>query len=295
MRPAQQPQHQLESTHARGGVRSLIGRRRRQGISLRRRQGPPALSMNSVPCSRRMRDRALAVLILLGCSLLAIGQSAAPPSVEKPSRGAGSPVAGAPSAGGSPVAADRELKLVVALFRHGVRAPLDGFTDESANAHSKNTWPRLAAWKVMKDEHGEPGDWGDLTVQGQKLVTALGDYYAKYYKSPEAWPNGFKAFLWADAEDQRTRETAKALADGLRKPDINVTVDFLQPTGKVDLLFHPFKAECGTPNPPDLESIAYHIKSNWWLWAERYKNRFSQFYGVLGCGSAASCNFTTPD
>src|SRR2546427_3456262 len=34
MRPAQHPQHQLESTHARGGVRSLIGRRRRRALAV---------------------------------------------------------------------------------------------------------------------------------------------------------------------------------------------------------------------------------------------------------------------
>src|SRR5437667_1179058 len=33
MRPAQHPQHQLESTHARGGVRSLIGRHRRRALA----------------------------------------------------------------------------------------------------------------------------------------------------------------------------------------------------------------------------------------------------------------------
>src|SRR2546430_9878154 len=33
MRPAQHPQHRLESTHAGGGVRSLIGRRRRRALA----------------------------------------------------------------------------------------------------------------------------------------------------------------------------------------------------------------------------------------------------------------------
>jgi hypothetical protein len=55
---------------------------------------------------------------------------------------AGTQAGGAPTAGPLPAqdtaaSAGGELKLVVALFRHGVRAPLDGFTDTVAKAHSR--------------------------------------------------------------------------------------------------------------------------------------------------------------
>jgi hypothetical protein len=99
----------------------------------------------------------------------------------------------------------------------------------------------------------------------------------------------FKAFLWADGEDQRTQETANKLADGLRKPDIDVTVDSLQP-GTVDLLFHPFKVGCGTPDKGTLDKLADEIRSGsqkWW--DTTYRTSANPLSKVLDCFIQKDC------
>jgi putative membrane protein len=58
-----------------------------------------------------------------------------------------------------------ELQLVVALFRHGIRAPLPDFA-EHAGEHSGKPWPDFNAWGVGKsgqlDRH-----WGYLTTDSR--------------------------------------------------------------------------------------------------------------------------------
>ncbi len=271
-----------------GTANRLAGRERRhrQGVSLRMHNRRSAgLSATSAGQAMRvgrggvMRAGVLAVLVLLGCSLQAIGQSAARLSVEGPSRESGRPVAAALATSGSPVAPDGELQLVVALFRHGVRAPLPGFAAR-ANDHSGQKWPPYPSdWGAK--------NWGDLTKRGQVLATKLGSYYAGWYNK-NAWPAGFNVFLWTDT-DQRTIDTAEALADGFRKgiPKPNVTVALmpinLLPAITVDPLFHPFKAGCGTPDSGKLNEIAKDINDKWRSWLNTYKTQFDQLYAVLAC------------
>ena len=174
------------------------------------------------------------------------------------------------------VADSGELELVVALFRHGVRAPLKGFAD-TAKDHSKEDWPGLSDWGAA--------DWGDLTEHGKLLATALGRYHAGAYK--DAWPGGFNVFLWADV-DPRTRDTAAALERGFRAagiPDVTVASS----EAKVDPLFHPFKAGCGEPDAGRLERIADRIRSHWQSWASRYQTGFHQLGDVLACRTSADC------
>jgi len=69
----------------------------------------------------------------------------------------------------------REVRLplestrVVALLRHGVRAPLPGCAD-TAQHHAKHPWPDLPAWGVRACEH-QPGSWGDRTARGDDLAS----------------------------------------------------------------------------------------------------------------------------
>jgi 4-phytase / acid phosphatase len=185
----------------------------------------------------------------------------------------------APAARRASPAASGELKLVVALFRHGVRAPLEGF-GAHARDHSNDDWPDLVAdWHVRAD------GWGDLTPAGTAAAQALGVYYARTYSA--TWPNGFKAYLWADAEDERTRETAQALARGLRTLNAAAEVGSFPP-GATDPLFHPFKAGCGTPNAARLQKIAADINRNWMLWRLARKRAFGELSGILACTSKTS-------
>ena len=190
-----------------------------------------------------------------------------------------------------------ELKLVVALFRHGVRSPTPDFNN-FANQHSILPWPFLPAWNVLgPDSDCDPGKgWGYLTNHGFEIATGLGTYYGKHYKQGP-WSNGFKVYLWADAENQRTRMTAKALEAGFEDAGIlppDVKVESLEPcTPNPDVLFHSFSAGCGTPSPLGLAEIADRINQNWKpTWTDQYKTQFDQLFRVLGCNTAGGCKFT---
>lgn len=228
-----------------------------------------------------MRPIVLAPLILLGCSLQAIGQS--------PSR---SPDEQAPVEAHSRATAGDKLKLVVAVFRHGVRSPSPDFDQANADEDSKNKWPALADWKVMEPKNEcDPGNgWGYLTQHGYRLVESLGRYYGDYYKR-EDWSTGFNnVYLWADSENQRTRATAEALSIGFRNSSVpNVTVAALLPC-IADPLYHPFARQCGRPQGEKLETFAAEIKRHWKTWAaNRYAPEFAQLYSVLACFKKGEC------
>jgi 4-phytase / acid phosphatase len=217
----------------------------------------------------------LAALILFGSSLSLIAQSPAP------------------SARGVPAAGDDKLTLVVALFRHGVRSPSPDFEPKQAAEHSQQKWPALADWKVMPPVNEcDPGSgWGYLTLHGQQLAQGLGRYYGDHYK--RAWPGGFNVYLWADAENQRTRETGKALSVGFQKsgiPNARLTVASL-PACTADPLFHSFPRQCGTPDAGKLQTFAAAINQDWLMWAmTKYDSDFHELYSVLNCSSKNDCS-----
>ncbi|MEY2508971.1 MAG: 4-phytase / acid phosphatase [Verrucomicrobiota bacterium] len=199
------------------------------------------------------------LLLLLGWSLQTIGQSP-------------SPVAQ------TPAASDNEVKLVVALFRHGVRAPLLTFS-KTANDYSGQLWPSINDWNVPSGK-----GWGDLTTRGQVLATGLGNYYAQWYRQ-NAWPQGFKVYLLADT-DARTIDTAAALAVGFQQggiPKPTVTPASYSPNAKVDPLFHPFKAGCGVPSPTPMAKTIAKIDKERRLLAQKYALSFKELWKVLNC------------
>ena len=175
---------------------------------------------------------------------------------------------------------DPELKLVVALFRHGIRAPLEDFNDPKKEHHSKDRWPTIDDWKVVSG-----GGWGDLTKQGFSRATTLGRYYASEYTL--GLGANFKVFLWADI-DKRTRDTAWALRDGFRLGgNSNVSVEMRPPwLGGADPLFHPFKANCGTPDVTKLKAIADDINFYYKGWLAVHAEQANQLWNVLQCRDA---------
>lgn len=123
-------------------------------------------------------------------------------------------------------ATDSELQYVVYLSRHGVRSP----TGKAAqyNQYSAAAWPE---WPV------EPGY---LTPHGFRLMELFGAYDRTYLAgegllSTQGCSDAARITIYADS-DQRTRETGKALAQGLM-PDCNLAVKSL-PEGTNDPLFH---------------------------------------------------------
>jgi 4-phytase/acid phosphatase len=219
-----------------------------------------------------MSARVFAALLLAGATLAA---AQAPPPQPPPATAPVPPAAEAAPA--APIVPDDQLIRVVALFRHGVRAPLSDLSDTRPR-HAQNDWPSLADWGVQ--------EWGDLTPRGATLARALGRDYAGSYRT--TWPTGFTAYLWADNES-RTRATATGLMSGLVDGGVRATLNSL--AEGVDPLFHPFTARCGTPKPEPLRAITAIINGRSQSWIDStYAAPLRRLYGVLACpGRSSQC------
>jgi hypothetical protein len=167
---------------------------------------------------------------------------------------------------------------VVALYRHGVRAPLNDPND--AENHARGTWPSLGAWGAAT--------WGDLTSHGKELMTSLGGFYASRYGRGRG--ADYRVFLWSDV-DRRTVDTAQGLADGFRSAGNRVTVSSLPvdltlagaKSETKDPLFHPFAASCGNPDPVMLGAIATDINQQWRSWVDKSWADFNRLWVALDC------------
>ena len=124
----------------------------------------------------------------------------------------------------------QELKYVVYLSRHGVRSPTTKSTQY--DRYSAVPWPE---WNVPP---------GYLTAHGYKLMTLFGAYdrarlAAEGLLSLSGCSDAQRVTILADS-DQRTRETGKAVAEGMF-PGCAMEVHAL-PEGTPDPLFHSSRA-----------------------------------------------------
>ena len=170
------------------------------------------------------------------------------------------------------------LQYVVYLSRHGVRSP----TKEAAeyNPYSAAPWPQ---WNVPP---------GYLTPHGFILMKLFGKYdraelAAKGLLLAEGCADAAHVTILADS-DQRTRETGKAIAEGMF-PGCNVEVHAL-PEGTNDPLFHAHRAGPGNAESGlALAAIAGRIGGDPNNLTESYRTELSALDHILaGCGKAST-------
>lgn len=153
---------------------------------------------------------------------------------------------GLPAAAQEPIMAqpmeNARLVRVVALARHGVRAPVQ--SPDELRQWSQKKWP---AWPVGQ---------GDLTPRGAELVSALWSGMRREFAAggllpADGCPSEGAVYVYADAEE-RTRATADALLQGLA-PGCGVTPVFQTAPGP-DPLFHPTAAGVCRPDEAALSA-----------------------------------------
>jgi 4-phytase/acid phosphatase len=171
---------------------------------------------------------------------------------------------------------DAELQFVVYLQRHGVRSP----TGEPAryNKYSAAPWPN---WDVPP---------GNLTAHGYKLMTMFGAFDRLYLAKlglfqASGCDDAPHVTILADS-DQRTRETAKAIAEGLL-PGCNVSIT-AKPEGTDDPLFHPLAEGTGRIDAKlAFAAIRGRIGGSPNNLTEAYRPQLAALDDVLaGCGHA---------
>ena len=169
---------------------------------------------------------------------------------------------------------DADLQLVVMLSRHGVRSPLTkpGQLDQ----YSVAPWP---TWDVAP---------GLQTPHGNQLIRIFGAWDRTRFSqdgllAPTGCAEAEHVTIIADT-DQRTRETGKALAEGML-PGCAVAVHSL-PDGAPDPLFRPIVAGVIHPDPAlDAAAVSGRIGGDPNNLTEVYRPQLAALDRVLaGCG-----------
>ena len=173
-----------------------------------------------------------------------------------------------------------QLKYVVVISRHGVRAPT--WNSERLNQYSTAPWPD---WGVPT---------GYLTAHGRVLMKLMGTFYSDWFtaegllKSPECLDTG-RIYIWAD-RNPRTLETGSAIAESLL-PGCAITVHS-RPEGGSDPLFDPISAGLAKMDPQiAADAVRDRLGSQPQQLLETHRAALDALQYVLTGGKLAPKNF----
>jgi len=187
-----------------------------------------------------------------------------------------SPLAAAQFPFASAAHRDADLQFVVMLSRHGVRSPMTSPAD--LDRFSAAPWPR---WDV-------PPSY--LTSHGYQLIRIFGGWDRSQFASERLFAAtgcaGAAGVTIVADSDQRTRETGKALAEGMF-PGCAIAVH-AQSEGTSDPLFRPIESGAVHPDAAlAAAAIAGRIGGDPDRLTEAYRPQLAELDRVLaGCGHA---------
>jgi 4-phytase / acid phosphatase len=185
-----------------------------------------------------------------------------------------SALAAAQSASAPAAGRDADLQLVVMLSRHGVRAPIG-----SSALFGQFAAAPWATWDVPQSY---------LTAHGYQLMKLFGAWDRTQFASESLFARtgcADAAYISIVADsDQRTRETGKALAEGMF-PGCTIAVR-AQPEGTNDALFRPIEAGAIHPDTAlATAAVAGRIGGDPNNLTELYRSQLTLLDSVLaGCG-----------
>jgi len=178
----------------------------------------------------------------------------------------------------TPAPDDGDLRAVIVLMRHGVRAPIESETRSSV--YNAQPWP---AW---------PTEAGVLTPHGAQALRLLADFYRARYASllPPSNSCGHPGLYIEANTTQRTIASAKALLPGLTSCPVRVhySADYINP------LFSP-----SSSNAVDRQRVADAIlgrmanQPDWFT--SGFTRPLDKMHHVLTDCNGLGCNSSVPD
>ncbi|WP_243693652.1 histidine-type phosphatase [Sphingomonas sp. BK235] len=187
---------------------------------------------------------------------------------------------------GEPTGAVRTRALrverVVALVRHGVRAPIPGEVPERTRTAAP--WPR---WPVPPEA---------LTPHGARALTIEGASMRRWLDSvgllvPRRCPGAGRLTLWANTAE-RTIASGEALAQGVA-PGCALAVGHRAP-GSADPLFEPLRAGVAPFDPAAAIAAIAAYTGGVAQQADRHRALIATLDRVLGCGDPHGCTPSPP-
>jgi 4-phytase / acid phosphatase len=161
------------------------------------------------------------------------------------------------------------LRAVVMVSRHGVRSPID---PSKVAPYAAQPWP---AWGVPP---------GDLTAHGYRLMELFGAFDREFYAAQGLFtvagcPPRNAVYLYADV-DERTKETARALAEGIA-PNCHIAVHAAP--GLRDPFFYPLPERKKPDAVAALDALRGSIGDDPNAILSAYALPLARLEEVLGC------------